>query len=68
MTQDAATPDTVQSAWEAARLYGCDMDLLEESLSLTPAERLRLHDIAIERVRQLEIAIKDTASGNGSPS
>jgi hypothetical protein len=37
-------------AWRAAELYGCDMDLLSESLSLSPAERLRLHGIALRRV------------------
>ncbi len=45
-------------AWRAAELFGCDMDLLAESLTMTPAERLRLHDIAVTRIEQLEAAMK----------
>ena len=45
-------------AWQAAKNFGCDMDLLEESLALPPAERLRLHTIALRRIEQLEAAMK----------
>jgi hypothetical protein len=50
-------------AWRAARADGCDMDLLEESLSLSPEERLRLHDIALRRIELLEKAMKGTPGG-----
>jgi len=53
-------------AWCAAEAYGCDMDLLSESLTMTPAERLRLHTIALRRLQQLETAKKGTRSGPGS--
>lgn len=36
---------------------GIDMDLLRESMALTPKERLRLHDIAMRRVLMLEKAL-----------
>jgi hypothetical protein len=51
-------------AWRAAAAYGCDMDLLAESLALTPAERLRLHTIALRRVQQLEAAMKKAHDGS----
>ena len=55
------------SAWQAAKDFGCDMDLLEESLGLTPTERLRLHTIALRRVELLEAAMK-RESGGSRPS
>jgi hypothetical protein len=59
MKPDAQSPDDATGpAWRAAQAFGCDMDLLAESLTLTPAERLRLHNIAIRRVEQLESAMK----------
>jgi hypothetical protein len=51
-------------AWLAAQAFGCDMDLLEESLALSPSERLRLHDIALGRVAQLEAAMKEDLGGH----
>ena len=45
--------------WLAAKEAGCDMDLLAESFALSPAERLRLHDIALRRIEQLEVAMKE---------
>jgi hypothetical protein len=34
------------------------MSLLEESLALSPAERLRLHGIALRRIELLEVAMR----------
>lgn len=50
-------------AWRAAKDLGVDMELLEESLALSLAERLRLHDIAVTRVEQLEAAMKKAVDG-----
>ncbi|HEX7881006.1 MAG TPA: hypothetical protein VF720_16465 [Candidatus Eisenbacteria bacterium] len=47
----------VNSAWQAAALAGHDMDMLEESIELSPEERLRLHELGMERVRLLEAAM-----------
>ena len=44
-------------AWIAAERAGHDMSLREESLGLTPTERLRLHDLALARVILLEEAV-----------
>jgi hypothetical protein len=62
--------ETIHSgpAWRAAEAYGCDMDLLAESLALTPAERLRLHTIALRRIEQLEAATKRARDGFRSPA
>ena len=69
MSPDALPPDIGPGpAWCAARLHGCDMDLLEESLALTPAERLRLHDIAVRRVEQLEAAMRESRNGLRPPA
>src|SRR5262245_47369106 len=54
-------------AWRAARETGLDMDLLEESLLLSPEERLRLHAIALNRVEVLERAMKGS-KGHEVPS
>ena len=45
-------------AWLAAKAHGFDMHLLEESLSLTPHERLRLMSVAVNRLERLEAAMQ----------
>jgi hypothetical protein len=65
--ESSSTPPS-DPAWRAAEAYGCDMDLLEESLSLTPAERLRLHMIALRRLEQLEAAMEEVRHEPGSPA
>lgn len=45
-----------KDAWAAAEAYGCDMNLLELSLRRTPAERLRVHQSALELVEALQAA------------
>lgn len=47
----------MESAWSAAEAAGHDMTLLQESLELTPDERLRLHDLAVARLERLELAM-----------
>jgi hypothetical protein len=62
---DKSSPRHEASAWHAAEEYGCDMDLLDESLALSPAERLRLHTIALRRLEQLEAAMRKARGGTG---
>ena len=44
--------DAVQEAID----YGIDVAAIRDNLALTPAERLRRHDIALGRVRMLQKA------------
>ena len=45
-----------EDAIEEARRAGFDVDLLDTNLALTPAERWRQHDTALEFVLELEQA------------
>lgn len=51
-------------AWEAARQAGLDMDLLEDCLSRSPAERLRIHAVALQTAVQLSRAMKERQNGS----
>lgn len=51
-------------AWEAARQAGLDMDLLEDCLSRSPAERLRIHAVALQTADQLRRAMKERQNGS----
>lgn len=42
----------------AARDYGIDLTLLVENLRLTPAERLRSNDRAINDLKKFEMAVR----------
>jgi uncharacterized NAD-dependent epimerase/dehydratase family protein len=44
--------DAIQEAVE----YGIDISMLRANLALSPAERLRRHQIALDRVRRLQKA------------
>ena len=48
----AEPPDAVQEAIN----YGIDIAAIRDNLALTPAERLRRHQIALDRVRRLRKA------------
>ncbi len=48
--------DAEMDAWEKARADGIDVDQLDYLLSLSPEERLRRHDQALELVRELRLA------------
>jgi hypothetical protein len=50
-------PAAKKDAWAAAA-HGCDMNLLEESLRRTPAERIRVHQSALDRIAKLRDAAK----------
>jgi hypothetical protein len=51
MEKDKETP-----ACDAAAAYGIDVSQLEYNLSLTPSDRLRQHESALELVRVLREA------------
>ena len=46
----------IDPAIEEARRAGFDLNLIEMNLSLTPAERWRQHDMALEVILKLEEA------------
>ncbi len=46
------SPDAIQEAID----YGIDISALRENLARTPAERLRRHQIALDRMRKLQKA------------
>jgi len=50
-------------AIEEARSAGFDMNLIEINLSLTPGERWRQHDMALEVILELEEARKARDAG-----
>jgi len=45
-------------ALQAARDYGVDVEMLLDNLKRTPAERLRRHQLALDRVKKLQGAKK----------
>jgi hypothetical protein len=50
--QDAQPPDPIQEAAD----YGIDVTALRDNLALTPAERLRRHQLALDLVHLLQKA------------
>ena len=51
-----APMSSTSDAIEEARRAGFDMDLLDTNLALTPEERMRQHDLALEFVLELQQA------------
>jgi hypothetical protein len=45
-----------KDAWAAAEAYGVDMNLLEISLRMTPLERIRANQDAVDLIEALEAA------------
>ena len=56
--------ERVFSAWDAARQYGCDMSMIEQSLRMTPAERLQAHSHARETVSLLRSSMEKKLAGH----
>jgi len=50
--QEQPEPDAIREAVE----YGIDISLLRANLALTPAERMRRYQIALDRMRRLQKA------------
>ncbi len=55
-TPEQSTPPEPPDAIRAAVEYGIDISLLRANLALTPAERLRRHQIALNTVEMLREA------------
>ncbi len=60
--------DKQPDAWQAAADYGCDMELLEEHLAMTPAERVRAHASALALAEKLRAAMEKKVEQSGSTS
>lgn len=60
--------DKQLDAWQAAAAYGCDMELLEEHLAMTPAQRVRAHASALALAEKLRAAMEKTVEQSGSTS
>jgi len=45
-------------AWKAAEAYGFDMSLIEANLALTPLERIRAHNRALNTALELRSAME----------
>ena len=48
--------DDGMTAFERAEAYGIDLSLLDDNLRLTPAERMRQNDSALQFVQALQSA------------
>ena len=55
---DTRTLPTKGPAWRAAEEYGFDMSLIECSLRLTPAERIRQHSQALRTAMLLRAGVE----------
>jgi hypothetical protein len=55
-THQLKRASVVEDAWAAAAAYGCDMNLLERSLQRTPAERIRVHQMALDLIEAFQVA------------
>jgi len=53
-------PEDAGPAWRAAYEAGVDMALLEEKIAMTPAERLAVHQKALNQV----LALRDSVINN----
>ena len=51
------------SAWAEARGFGCDMDQLAHTLSLSVRERLHRHDRALSALETLRSAVEAKRAG-----
>jgi hypothetical protein len=58
-TQNQFAAGSPHSAWEMARRAGFDMDLIEDSMELSPSERIRLHTLALVTAENLRRAMKE---------
>jgi hypothetical protein len=69
---DRSAATSCESAWEEAGRAGFDLDLIEDSLGLSPSERIRLHTLALVTALKLRRAMKErdhaSAFTAGEPS
>jgi len=57
--KDTTAPAKEGPAWRAAAAYGFDMSLIECSLELTPAERIRQHSQALRTAALLRAGVEN---------
>jgi hypothetical protein len=62
--RQSAKPD----AWKEAETYGCDVALLEESLRMTPAQRIEAHRSALALAQRLRAAMEKANAKSRKPS
>jgi hypothetical protein len=62
MNGEYVLPSDAGPAWRAAAEYGFDMSLLEESLKLTPEQRLAEH----QRVLDFLIEVQEAGQSHGA--
>lgn len=55
-------PPSAGPAWRAACHYGLDMSLVEEALGMTPEERLKTHQHALNLLLEIEASRQRNAA------
>ena len=53
------------SAIQRAEAYGIDISLIDENLRLTPTEKIRQNDIALNQAQALQTALHQTRAKSG---
>ncbi len=62
MNGEYQMPSNAGPAWRAACKHGHDMSLIEQSLSLTPEQRLEQHQRALDMILELKEAVAPYAA------
>lgn len=62
MNGEYAMPADAGPAWRAAAEYGFDMSLIEESLKLTPEQRLAEHQQVLDFMLELQASTQAHAA------
>jgi hypothetical protein len=53
------------AAWRAAAAHGCDMELLEEYIAMTPEQRVQAHRSALALAEQLRAGMEKSVERSG---
>ena len=54
------------AAWQAAAAYGCDMELLEEYIAMTPGQRVQAHRSALALAERLRVGMEKSVERSGN--
>ena len=65
MKRTIQQPRQRPDAWQTAADYGCDMELLESHLAMTPAQRVQAHRSALALAERLRAAMEQTVERSG---
>jgi hypothetical protein len=52
-------------AVQRAEAYGIDISLIDENLRLTPTQKIRQNDIALNQAEALQVALNQTRAKSG---